>query len=76
MKELFEGIAWLFEEILFYPLDLLRELQLDSWFLANIINWIFLIIGVVAFVYWMKQLKIFHDQDKENERTKPDPFLG
>ncbi|MGA8853328.1 MAG: uracil phosphoribosyltransferase [Christiangramia sp.] len=76
MKDFFEGIAWLFENILFYPLDALRYLQMDSWALANVINWIFVIIGILAFGYWMKQLKIFHDEDKRNDRTKPKPFLG
>ncbi|SDR84895.1 hypothetical protein SAMN04487764_0840 [Gillisia sp. Hel1_33_143] len=64
MKDFFEGIAWLFENVLFIPLDALRTLQLDSWWLANIMNWIFMIIGAAAFIYWMLQLKKFDDEEK------------
>ena len=76
MKEIFYAIEWLYENILFYPLDALRELQLDSWFLANILNWIFLIVGFVAFFYWMKQLKIFNDRNEENRESTSHSFLG
>ena len=41
MKNFFEGIAWLFEEILFLPYILLRELELTNWAFANTVNWIF-----------------------------------
>ena len=64
--DLWEGIAYLFEEILFAPLDALRKLELDSWLFANGINWVFVLIAAAAFLYWMKQLKIFHEEEKEN----------
>ena len=76
MRELFEGIAYLFEEILFYPLDALRELQEDSWFFANILNWIFLIVGFLAFFYWMNQLKKFNESNEENRDPSAHSFLG
>ena len=76
MTEFFRAIEWLFEDILFWPLDQLRLLQNDSWFLANFINWIFVIIGIIAFAYWMNQLRIFDKEEKESERTRPNPFLG
>jgi hypothetical protein len=41
MKAFFEGIQYLFVNILFAPLDFLRSLELASWFAANTINWIF-----------------------------------
>jgi len=66
MKDFFEGIAWLFENVLFIPFDALRKLQLDSWLLANFMNWIFMIIGAAAFIYWMLQLKKFDDEEKEH----------
>ena len=31
MKNFFEAIAFLFEEILFVPLNMLRELELNNW---------------------------------------------
>ncbi len=76
MKDFFEGIEYLFENILFYPLDALRELELDSWFLANILNWIFVIVGFVAFLYWMKQLKKFNESEEENRDPSAHSFLG
>lgn len=76
MKDFFEGIAWLFTEILFIPFDALRELQSDYWFLANFLNWIFIIICFAAFVYWMLQLKKFNDNDEEDRDPKAHSFLG
>lgn len=59
MKSFFEGIADLFVNHLFAPLDSLRSMH--SWWGANAINWIFILIGATAFTYWMLQLKKFHD---------------
>ena len=44
MKSLFEGIASLFVDFLFVPMDMLRELELTNWWTANIINWVFILI--------------------------------
>ncbi|HET8886314.1 MAG TPA: uracil phosphoribosyltransferase [Salinimicrobium sp.] len=66
MKDLFEGIQYLFEEILFAPLNALAKLELESWFFANIINVIFILIGIAAFAYWLKQLK---DYDENTDST-------
>ena len=44
MTAFFEGIQYLFVNILFAPLDFLRHLELVTWFGANTINWIFMII--------------------------------
>ncbi len=76
MRDLFEGIAWLFEEVLFSPFNYLRDLQLDSWFLANFLNWIFILVAFAAFFYWMKQLKNFNDNDEENRDPTAHSFLG
>jgi len=75
MRAFFEGIQWLFEEILFIPQDFFRELELSSWFGANIINWIFMIICTVAMVYWIKQLRIFDEKGEENQDTTAHSFL-
>ncbi len=76
MKEIFEGIAWLFEEVLFIPFNALRELQLTSWFAANIMNWIFLVVGFSAFIYWMMQLKKYNDNNEEDRDPTAHSFLG
>ena len=39
LKSIFEGIAFLFEEVLFLPFNFFRDLELESWFGANILNW-------------------------------------
>ena len=75
MKAFFEAIAFLFEEILFLPLEALRTLELSSWFLANIINWGFLIVGMVAGVYWVLQLKKFNDSGEEDKDPSAHSFL-
>jgi hypothetical protein len=51
MKSFFEGIQYLFVDILFTPLNFLRSLELES-FVANTINWLFMIICAAAMVYW------------------------
>ncbi len=77
MKEFFEGIAYVFEEILFLPFEWLRGIEYDtSWFLANILNWIFVIIAIAAFLFWMKQLKTFNDNDEEDRDPSAHSFLG
>ena len=75
MKAFFEGIQYLFVNILFAPLDFLRSLELSSWFAANTINWIFMIICAVAMVYWIMQLKIFEDNGEENQDTTAHSFF-
>lgn len=75
MRAFFEGIQWLFENVLFIPQNFFRKLELSSWFGANIINWIFMIICTVAMVYWIKQLRIFDEKGEENQDTTAHSFL-
>jgi hypothetical protein len=75
MKELFEAIAWLFEKFLFLPHNILRELELSNWWLANIINWGFAIVIFSLLVYWTIQLKIFNDKGEENKDPSAHSFL-
>ena len=56
-----EGIASIFEDFLFIPYDALRKLELDSWWLANIFSWIFLLIGAAAFIYWLGKLRDYNE---------------
>ncbi|MEO9952276.1 uracil phosphoribosyltransferase [Nonlabens sp.] len=73
METLLDAIVSLFELILI-PFDALRELENSSWFLANSVSWIAIAILVVAFVYWMKQLK---EYDKDEDKTQTGhSFLG
>jgi hypothetical protein len=42
----------------FAPFNTLRLGDL-SWFASNVVNWIFIVIGVVLFAYWMRESKRF-----------------
>ena len=64
MKAFFEGIQWLFENIFFIPQNYLRKLELENWFAANAINWIFVIICLAAMIYWIKQLQLHKANEK------------
>lgn len=75
MKNIFEAIAYLFEEVLFIPLNLLRELELDNWWIANSFSWLFLLIGFVALIYWVRQLQLFNERGEENKDPSAHSFL-
>ena len=72
-KGFWEGIASLFENVLFIPYDALMKLELDSWWLANIVSWIFLLIGAVAFVYWLGKLKGFNENTESTYTYDENP---
>lgn len=75
MKAFFEGIQSLFVDFLFAPWDFLRSLELDSWFGANILNWIFMAICASAIVYWILQLKEHKANNDEYQDTTAHSFL-
>ncbi|GGD22768.1 MULTISPECIES: DUF6341 family protein [Flavobacterium] len=75
MKAFFEGIQYLFVDILFAPFDMFRSLELSNWWGANILNWIFMIVCAVAIVYWCKQLVAHQNNNEENQDTTAHSFL-
>jgi heme/copper-type cytochrome/quinol oxidase subunit 4 len=75
MKDFFYAIQDLFVNVLFVPFDYLRALELENWFLANIISWIFIVIGFVAMVYWMLQLKKFNDNNEDDKSITAHSYL-
>ena len=75
MKEFFTAIQELFETVLFVPFNMLREIELDNWWFANIITWVFLAILVVSVTYWMFQLKAFSDNNEEDKTISSHSFL-
>lgn len=75
MKAFFKGIQYLFENILFTPLDFLRSLELKNWWAANIVSWIFVIICTAAIVYWVKELELHKKNNEENQDTSAHSFL-
>jgi len=75
MKDFFYAIQDLFVNVLFAPFDALRALELENWFAANIVSWLFVLIGFVAFLYWMKQLKGYNDNNEENKSITSHSYL-
>ncbi|MBU2949611.1 uracil phosphoribosyltransferase [Tamlana sp. 2_MG-2023] len=75
MKDFFYAIQDLFVNVLLKPLDAIRALELENWFLANLMSWIFIIIGFVAMVYWMIQLKGFNDNNEEDKSVSSHSYL-
>ncbi len=75
MKDFFYAIQDLFVDYLFVPFDALATLELDNWWAANFLSWIFIIIGFVAFVYWMGQLKKFNNNNEEDKTISSHSYL-
>lgn len=75
MKDFFNAIQDLFVNYLFWPFDVLRAIEYDNWWLANIVSWILALIGLTAFVYWMKQLKSFEDNNEEDKSISAHSYL-
>lgn len=75
MKDFLYSIQDLFVDVLFAPLDALRALELESWFLANAFSWIFMLIGFVAMVYWMFELKKYNDNNEEDKSISAHSYL-
>lgn len=73
MSKFFYGIQDLFENVLFAPLHFFRFI--GNWWTENSINWIFVVIGMIAFVYWMGQLKIFHKEGDEDMSSTSHSYL-
>ena len=67
-KGIWEAIASVFEDALFIPYNMIREMELSTWWGANFMSWIFLLIGSAAFIYWLLQLKNY-DEDTEDHYT-------
>lgn len=75
MKSFFEGIGSLFTDFLFLPFQALREMELTNWWLANGVNWFFIIICTVAFVYWVMQLNAHKANNEDVQDTTAHSFL-
>lgn len=73
MKALFEAIEDLFVNLLFAPFDMFRFME--SWWTSNMVNWLLAIIGMVAFVYWMLELKKYNDNGEEDKSVTSHSYL-
>lgn len=74
MKDFFFAIQDLFD-VLFMPFKALADLELENWFAANAVSWVFILIGFVALVYWMLQLKKHSDNDEEDKSITAHSYL-
>ncbi|WP_425076434.1 DUF6341 family protein [Psychroserpens sp. S379A] len=75
MKDFFYAIQDLFVNILFAPFDALRVLELEDWWTANFISWLFIVIGFVAFTYWMLELKKYNAKGEEDKSITSHSYL-
>ncbi len=73
MRAFFEGIEDLFVNGLFWPYDVFRFME--NWWTSNSVNWVFAIMGTVAFLYWMRQLKKFDDNGEEDKSITSHSYL-
>lgn len=73
MRAFFEGIEDLFVNGLFWPYDFFRFMS--NWWTSNTINWIFAILGAIAMVYWLIQLKKFDDNGEEDKTITSHSYL-
>ncbi len=74
-KGFFEGIETIFVDGLFWPYDQLRSLEPSTWFGANMISWVFVLIGFVALIYWIGELKKYDDEGSEDRSIKAHEYL-
>jgi len=75
MKDFFYWIQDFFNAVLFKWLDKLRAFELESWFGANIINWLLMLIGFVAMVYWVLQLKKHAANGEEDKSVSAHSYI-
>ena len=75
MKNFFESIASLFEEVLFFPFKLLTHVELFNWWVSNGISFIFLLVGFIAGIYWINQLRKFDKSGEEKKNSSAHSFL-
>ena len=73
MRAFFEGIEDLFVNGLFWPYDFFRFMS--NWWASNVVNWIFVILGAIAMVYWLMQLKKFDDRGEEDKSITSHSYL-
>ena len=74
MRDLVYAIQDFFMALL-SPLHSLAKLELTNWWSANMMNWIFMLIGFVAMLYWLKQLKVFNDEGTEKRDVVSHSFF-
>jgi hypothetical protein len=62
-NNIFRAIGEFFTKVMFTPFQSIREM--DNWWIQNGVNWLFLIITLVAFMYWMGELRKYKSAGEE-----------
>lgn len=75
MTQIFKAIQYFFENIVFAPLNAIRELELSNWWLANTITWVMIVVLFVFLFYWLKQLNIFNKENTERTDATAHSFF-
>ncbi|MDR0228189.1 MAG: uracil phosphoribosyltransferase [Flavobacteriaceae bacterium] len=75
MTSFFNGLGFLFEKVLFMPMNLFAKLELQNWWAANTLTWIFILITCYFFVFWLKKLQIFKASNEDEQDTTAHSFL-
>ncbi|GLB52886.1 hypothetical protein NBRC110019_19260 [Neptunitalea chrysea] len=75
MRDLLEGVAYIFENYLFVPFNYLKALELKNWWAASTVSWIFIIIGFVAFIYWMRELNNYNKTEPEDKSMSAHSYM-
>jgi hypothetical protein len=73
MRAFFEGLEDLFVNHLFWPFDFFRFME--GWWTSNLVNWLFVIFGILATAYWLNQLKIFNDRGEEDKSITAHSYM-
>ncbi len=73
MRAFFEGIEDLFVTGIFWPYDFFRFMS--NWWTSNAVNWIFVLLGATAMIYWLMQLKKFDDSGEEDKSITSHSYL-
>ena len=74
MKDFFYAIQDLFVDVLFAPFDALRALELESWFAANIVSWIFTLL-VLLLSLLDASIKKYNDNNEEDKSISAHSYL-
>lgn len=69
----FYGIRDLFENVLFIPYDFFRFLE--GWYVSNIVNWGFMLIGFLALAYWLGRLNAYGKSEPEDKSISAHSYL-
>jgi hypothetical protein len=75
MTAFFNALGDLFTNVLFVPFSFLGEIELDNWWMANAMTWVFIFIGLGAFAYWMRELKKFSQSGEEDKSISSHSYL-